>query len=68
MATADSLDAEPAAFENAVFEDCFDHVLAASGRVATRWRRQGRDKHTVEIDRKEENLSDESFPFVICSW
>ena len=73
MATADSFDAEPTAFENAVFEDCFDHVLAASWRVTAGGRRQGRDKSTVEIDREEENFSNESFPleighFIICTF
>ena len=65
MATADSFDAEPTAFENAVFEYSFDHVLAAGGRVTAGGRRQGRDKGSVEIDREKENFSNESFPFVI---
>ena len=50
MAAQDAFDAEPAAFENTVFEDRFDHILAAGGGVAAgRWR-QGRDEHTVKID------------------
>ena len=73
MATADSFDAEPTAFENAVFEYSFDHVLAASGRVTAGGRRQGRDKGAVDIDREEENFSNESFPleighFIICTF
>ena len=52
MATADALDTEPAAFENTMFEDRLDHVLAAGGRIAARGRRQRRDEDPVEIDGK----------------
>ena len=63
MATADALDTEPAAFENTMFEDRLDHVLAAGGCIAARGRRQRRDEDPVEIDRKEENFSNENLPF-----
>jgi hypothetical protein len=35
MAAADAFDSQPAAFENTVFEDGFDHVLTARRCIAT---------------------------------
>ena len=61
MTTADTLDAEPAAFENTVLEDSFYHVLAARGREAAGRRRQRRNEDAVEIDRQEEQFPDEDF-------
>ena len=63
MATEDTFDAEPSAFEGSVLEDRLHHVLAAGRRITARRRRQGRDKDPVEIDGEKEKLSDESFPF-----
>ena len=63
MATEDTFDAEPPAFEGSVLENRFHHVLAAGRRITARGRRQGRDKDPVEIDGEEEKLSDENFPF-----
>jgi hypothetical protein len=62
VAAEDTFDAKPAAFEDAVFEDRFDHILAASRGEATGWRSQRGDESTVEIDGEEEKLSDKSFP------
>ena len=61
MATADALDTEPAAFENTMFEDRLDHVLAAGGCIAARGRRQRRDEDPVEIDRQEKNIAQHYF-------
>ena len=66
MTTADSLDAKPAAFENAVLEDRFYHILTASRRITASRRRQRRDENAVEINRKKEEFSDENLPFVVC--
>ena len=63
MATEDTFDAEPSAFEGSVLENRFHHVLAAGRRITARRRCQGRDKDPVEIDGEKEKLSDESFPF-----
>lgn len=63
MATEDTFDTEPSAFEGSVLEDRFHHVLAAGRCITARGRRQRRDKDPVEIDGEEEKLSDENFPF-----
>ena len=63
MAAADSLDAKPTAFENAVFENRLDHILTAGGCEAACRRGKRRDKDPVEIDGKEENFSNENLPF-----
>ena len=61
MATQDAFDAQPSAFEDAVFQYCLDHILAACRREAARRRSEGRDERTVEIDRKQENLAEGEF-------
>ena len=61
MTAEDALDAQPAALENTVFEDGFDHVLAACGREAAGRRRQRRNEDAVKIHRQEEQFPDEDF-------
>ncbi len=68
MAAEDAFDAKPSAFEDSVFEYCFNHVLAAGRSVATGRRCERGYEDPIEIDRKEEELSDENLPFVICDW
>ena len=63
MATEDTFDTEPPAFEGSVLEDRLHHVLTAGRRITARGRRQRRDKDPVEIDGEKEKLSDENFPF-----
>lgn len=63
MATENTFDAEPSAFEGSVLENRLHHVLATGRRITARRRRQGRDERPVEIDRKKKNFPDESFPF-----
>ena len=65
MAAEDAFDAEPSAFEDSVFEYRFDHVLAASRCVAAGRRCERGYEDPIEIDREEENFSDESFPLYI---
>lgn len=63
MAAKDTFDAEPGAFENTVFEHRFHHVLA-TGRCESAGRRgKRRNASPVEIDRQEEEFSDENLPF-----
>lgn len=67
MATADSFDAEPAAFEDPVFQDGFDHILAACRRIsAGRWRKR-RDEDAVEINRQQKRFTNNYFPFILFS-
>ena len=66
MAAEDAFDAKPSAFEDSVFEYCFNHVLAAGRSVATGRRCERGYEDAIRIDREEENVSNESFPFVIC--
>ena len=68
MASQDTLDAQPTAFEDAVFEDRLHHVLTASRRVAAGGRGKRRDKDPVKVNRDEENFSNESFPLLIAHW
>ena len=68
MAAQDTLDAQPTAFEDTVFEDRLHHVLTASRCVAAGGWGQRRDKDPVKIDREEKKLSDESFPLLIAHW
>ena len=68
MTAEDAFDAEPAAFEDTVFEDRFYHVLAAGRGEATGRRCQRGDEGTIEIDGEEENFSNKSFPLVIGDW
>jgi hypothetical protein len=65
MAAQDALDAQPSAFEDAVFEDGFHHILTAGWRIAAGWRGKRRDEDTVKINGDKENFSCESLPFVI---
>ena len=62
MTAADTFDAEPCAFENAVFEHGLHHVLAASRRKAAGRRSERRDKHPVEIDGQQKHLTHYDFP------
>ena len=68
MAAAYPFDAEPASFEDTVFEHGFDHILAACRSKAASWRCQRRDKDPVEIDREEEEFSYKNLPLVIGYW
>ena len=65
VAAEDAFDAEPAAFENPVFEYCLHHILAARRRVTAGRRRERGDKDPVEIDGEEEHLAEHDFPRVI---
>ena len=65
MAAQDALDAQPAAFEDPVFEDGLHHILATGRGIAAGRRSQRRDEDPVEINGEKEKLSDESFPFMI---
>ena len=65
MTAADTFDAQPAAFEDAVFEHGLHHVLAARWGITAGRRRERRDENPVEIDGKKENFSNESFPLLI---
>ena len=62
MTAADTFDAEPRAFENAVFEHSLHHVLAASRCKAAGRRSERRDKHPVEIDGQQKHLTHYDFP------
>lgn len=64
MTAADTFDAEPCAFENAIFEDSLHHVLAASRRKAAGRRSERRDKHPVEIDGQQKHLTHYDFPIL----
>lgn len=68
MATQDTLDAQPAALKDSVFEDGFHHILTTSWGITAGGRGQRGDEDPIEIDREKEKLSDESFPFVICDF
>ena len=57
MAAQDALDAQPAAFEDTVFEDSFHHILTASRRIATGRRGKRRDKNPIKVHRYQEYLS-----------
>jgi hypothetical protein len=57
VATHDAFDTKPSAFENAIFEHRFYHVLATGGRIATGGRRERRYTIPVEIYRQEKDLS-----------
>ena len=67
MTTADTFNAEPAAFENAVFKHRLDHVLTARWRVTARWGSQGRYEHPVEIDREQERLAHVNQPTLVVA-
>ena len=67
MAAQDALDAQPAAFEDPVFQDGFDHILAACRRIsAGRWRKR-RDEDAVEINRQQKRFTNNYFPFILFS-
>ena len=65
VTAANAFDAEPAAFEDAVFEDGFDHILTACRCISAGRGCKRRDEGAIEIDGEEENFSDESFPLLI---
>ena len=67
MAAQDALDAQPAAFEDAVFEHGFHHILAARRRIAAGRRRERRDENPVEIDGQQKSLAHNYFPFIFFS-
>ena len=50
MTAADTFDAEPAAFENTVFENRFYHVLAACRCITASRRCQRRNENPIEIN------------------
>ena len=64
MATQDALDAEPAAFEDPVFEYGLHHILTACRRIAAGGRGERRDEDTVEIHWYQEDLSRHYFPLI----
>ena len=64
MTAADTFDAEPRAFENAVFEHSLHHVLAASRCKAAGRRSERRDKHPVEIHGQQKHLTHYDFPIL----
>jgi hypothetical protein len=57
MTTEDAFDTKPTSIEDPVFENRFDHVLAASRRVPAGRRCQRRYENPVKIDRQEEKLT-----------
>ena len=57
MTTEDAFDSKPTSLEDSVFENRFDHVLAASRRVPAGRRCQRRYENPVKIDRQEEELT-----------
>ena len=58
MTTKDSFDAQPAAFEDTVFEHRLHHILAAGGRKAAGRRSQGRYENPIKV-----NGYEEEFPY-----
>ena len=64
MTAADTFDAEPCAFENAVFEDSLHHVLAAGRCKAAGRRSERRDKDPIEIDGQQKHLTHYDFPIL----
>ena len=64
MTAADTFDAEPRPFENAIFEHGLHHVLAASRCKAAGRRSERRDKHPVEIDGQQKHLTHYDFPIL----
>ena len=65
MAAQDALDAQPAAFEDTVFEHSLHHVLTAGRRVAAGRRGERRDKDPIEVDRDQEDLPQHYFPLIL---
>ena len=67
MTTQNTLDAKPSTFEDTVFKNGFDHVLATSRRVTTGRRGQRRDEDAVKIDGQQKRLACYYFPFILFS-
>ena len=57
VAGEDTLEGEPAAFEEAVLLDGFDAVIRAGGRVATALPYPWRQRHLVDSDQQDQELS-----------
>ena len=67
MASQNSFDSKPGAFQRSVFFDGFNSVIGTGGKVAARWRKNRRKKFFIECDDEDEKRR-EKFGGHVCEF